>query len=82
MSAQAPALAQAAASSSLQVKTTVLAAMAGVGVGFVAGFRTAEALYADEAAKQTMRRRAQVISAVAVTAAAFAAIGVTVVRHG
>ena len=66
---------------SIQAKATALAIIAGVGVGFVAGFRTAEALYADEEDKQRLRRRVQVLSAVAVSAAAFAVIGVGVVSH-
>ena len=62
-------------------KLAALAVMAGVGVGFYAGFSAAEALYATPAAKELMRQRARVLSGVAAGLTAFAVVGVAIVNH-
>ena len=60
----------------------VLAAMSGVVIGFLAGFKTASTLYATDAEKSKMERKAMTIGACAVGFVGFIAFGVKMVKSG
>ncbi|KAL1526973.1 hypothetical protein AB1Y20_015662 [Prymnesium parvum] len=51
-------------------KQLVLSSLLGVSSGFVAGFLTAEALYATESAKAEMKRKVKIVSMIILGTAA------------
>lgn len=56
-----------------------LAAMGGCVVGFISGFKTASTLYATDAQKQAMERKALTMGACAVGFVGFVAFGMKMV---
>ena len=67
------------ASSGVKPNVVAIAAMSGVVVGFLGGFKTASTLYADDKAKQAMERKAMTMAACAVAFVGFVGFGVKMV---